>query len=300
MKRFVLPVLLAVVIASFTGISAHVTHAQTTCESLIAFTSNRMGNYEIFTMNPDGSNVQQLTITDSDNYFSTWSPDGSRIAFDSNRADGDFNVFVMDADGSNVVQLTTALGEDSFGQWSPDGSQLTFVSNRNGQRDIYIVNADGSGERQLTFTDSDDNHPTWSPNGEFIVFESDRNGDVYQLFGITPDGEDTWQIVDTDFDSYSPTWSEVSPQLIFTGYDGTTANIYTTDYHGYKVNQVTDTAFAISTFADFSPDSTQAIFESDSSGDLEVYRIDIDGTNFMNLTNSLTSDDLDPGWQPCR
>lgn len=298
MKRLTLPVLLALAIMTFTGISAQATLAQTTCTSLIAFTSNRTGNYQIFTMNPDGTDVQQVTDTNSDNYFSSWSPDGQRIVFDSNRND-DFNLYVMDADGSNVVQITTAFGEDSFGQWSPDGRQLTFVSNRSGQRDIYLVNVDGSDERQLTFSDSDDNHPTWSPNGEFIVFESDRNG-VYQLFGITPDGTEEWQITNNVFDSYSPTWSEVSPELVFSGYDGETAGIYTIDYHGYKLNQVTDVPFAISTFSDFSPDSGQIIFESDMSGDREVYRIDTDGANMVNLTNSINSDDLDPGWQPCQ
>ena len=68
---------------------------------LIAFTSDRDGDYEIFVMNADGSEVRQLTDNDDDDGLPAWSPDGKRIAFTSDR-DGDDEIFVMNADGTDL------------------------------------------------------------------------------------------------------------------------------------------------------------------------------------------------------
>ena len=73
-------------------------------EDLIAFTSDRDGDAEIFVMNPDGTEVRQLTDNDAWDYSPAWSPDGKHIAFDSNHPH-DYEIFVMNADGSNVVSL---------------------------------------------------------------------------------------------------------------------------------------------------------------------------------------------------
>ena len=71
----------------------------------IVFTSKRTGNNEIFTMNPDGSGVTQLTSNGSSDIFPVWSPDGTRIVFQTDR-DGQSEVYVMNADGSNQTRLT--------------------------------------------------------------------------------------------------------------------------------------------------------------------------------------------------
>ena len=68
---------------------------------LIAFTSDRDGDYEIFVMNPDGTEVRQLTDNNDVDGGPAWSPDGKRIAFTSDR-DGDDEIFVMNADGTDL------------------------------------------------------------------------------------------------------------------------------------------------------------------------------------------------------
>lgn len=86
--------------------------------SKIAFHSDRMGTWNIFVVNPDGSGVINLTDRAGSNYLPAWSPDGSRIAFESTRH-GNSEVYVMKADGSSVVRLTDAPGIDSFPAWRP-------------------------------------------------------------------------------------------------------------------------------------------------------------------------------------
>jgi len=91
------------------------------------------------------------------------SPDGTRIAFQSNR-DGNYEIYVMDADGSNQTNLTNNPADDMFPVWSPDGTKIAFMSNRDGNWEIYVMNADGSNQTNLTNNIGDDMYPMWSPD----------------------------------------------------------------------------------------------------------------------------------------
>jgi TolB protein len=103
----------------------------------------------LYLMDADGSGQRRLVgISNSDGSFS-WSPDGQRIAFVSDR-DGNDEVYVVNVDGTGLRNLTRSPTRDGHPVWSPDGRTIGFVSNRGGNRDIYVMNADGSGLRNLT------------------------------------------------------------------------------------------------------------------------------------------------------
>src|SRR5436309_13595513 len=106
---------------------------------LIAFSSRRDGNYELYTMQPDASNQTRLTRDPAADIDPAWSPDGGRIAFTSDR-DGNPEIYVAAADGSGVVQLTQSPGFNVDPTWSPDGRRTAFTSNREGGDDIYAMN----------------------------------------------------------------------------------------------------------------------------------------------------------------
>ena len=93
-----------------------------------------------------------------------WSPDGTKIAFVSDR-DGDTEIYVMNADGSHPTNLTNTSAEDRTPAWSPDGTKIAFVSSRDGSAGIYVMNADGSNPTRLVGNINDDFWPTltWSP-----------------------------------------------------------------------------------------------------------------------------------------
>ena len=92
---------------------------------LLAFNSNRDGDFELFTMPGDGlQQLQRTNNTDSDRK-PVWSPDGKRLAFQSDR-DGDVDIYVMDLDGDNLVQLTNDPASDFNPAWSPDGRFIAF------------------------------------------------------------------------------------------------------------------------------------------------------------------------------
>jgi len=110
-------------------------------------------------------------------YNPQFSPDGSRIAFSSNRTGGDMGIFVADANGSNMERLYTAPGAHSgTPRWSPDGQRVAFDSNLGDDANIFVISVNGGSALQLTFDPAADFIPSWSHDGEWVYFASGRTG----------------------------------------------------------------------------------------------------------------------------
>ncbi|MDQ3029454.1 MAG: hypothetical protein M3R09_05365 [Actinomycetota bacterium] len=145
---------------------------------------------EVFTVNPDGTDVRVLTnnrVRDGDPGFS---PDGSLIAFESFRAGVDntdrrgfSEAFRMNSDGTNVLRLTqSGRNEDRSTNFSPDGTKIAFHSTRDGAAsggdvpvganpfEIYIMDADGSNQTRITNNRAQDSFPSYSPDGTRLAF----------------------------------------------------------------------------------------------------------------------------------
>jgi Tol biopolymer transport system component len=97
----------------------------------------------------DGSGLTKITSDARANFYPSWSPDGSRLAFSSNR-DGDWDIYVMNADGSRVRQLVDSPGLDDKPQWSPDGSRIGFATNRSGSPELLAVDPETGGRAGST------------------------------------------------------------------------------------------------------------------------------------------------------
>ena len=148
-------------------------------EPRIAFASNRDGDFEIWTMDSDGTTPLQLT---NDNFVDnnpSWRGDGDYITFVSTRTNGTTgDIWIMEADGSDQANVTNNAANDDHPSFSPDGDQILFTSNRDGDYDIYVIDTDGTDLLQLTNIAGDDTWPAWSPDGDQIVFTSTRAGSV--------------------------------------------------------------------------------------------------------------------------
>src|SRR5260370_36979308 len=147
-------------------------------------------------MNADGSGALALTrMTAVSSFFPHWSPDGSKIAFESARvltggdaadANVTYNIWVVNADGSGATALTRFTAANAFASipvWSPDGDRIAFVANTaldgsntvntNGAVNLWVINADGTGAIPLTrptapsvnpgFPGVDTDDPEWRP-----------------------------------------------------------------------------------------------------------------------------------------
>jgi hypothetical protein len=139
----------------------------------LAFVNDVEGSPAIFLMDGNAKQGLQLTLPADRALEPAWSPDGSKIAFRSDR-DGTSQIYVVNADGSNQIRLTDT-GGNFRPVWSPDGSKIAFTSDRDGNNEIYVMNADGSGLVNLTNHLADDGDPAWSPDGKKIAFRSNRD-----------------------------------------------------------------------------------------------------------------------------
>ena len=104
-----------------------------------------------------------------------FSPDGSKIAFESTRS-GAYEIWMCRSDGTGVVQLTHFNSSTGTPRWSPDGQQIAFDSRAPGNTDIFVVDSQGGSPRRLTSEPSSEVVPSWSRDGRWIYFASDRTG----------------------------------------------------------------------------------------------------------------------------
>jgi len=161
-------------------------------------------------VNEDGTGLKRLIDDPAGDIWPSWSPDGKRIAFVSQRT-GNWQVHVMNADGTNISQLTKDY-INANSAWSPDGNQIAFISGRDGNPEIYVMDVDGSNIKRLTNDQGNDDYPSWSPDGQFIAFVSDRAGNR-DIYVMRKDGSDVTRITDEPTDEYPPRWSPANVEV---------------------------------------------------------------------------------------
>jgi len=196
-------------------------------------------DFDIYTANPDGSDVQPIFSSPGYDAEATLAPDGSRIVFTSTR-DGDLDIYTMNPDGSDVRQLTNEPGYDGGPFFSPDGSKIVYRARypesdeeladyqallaeglvRPGVLDIYVMDADGSNRVRLTDNGAANFAPFFHPGGEKVIFASNLNEDDprsrnFDLFLVNLDGTGLEQVTfSEEFESF-PMFSPDGRYLVF-------------------------------------------------------------------------------------
>jgi TolB protein len=223
--------------------------------------SLRGGSIYVLDFDPQGGvgggNPRRLTFGASDDW-PTWSPDGQRIAFQSDRS-GNWDIWCIKLDGSGLTRLTDDPGADRYPDWSPDGQKIAFTSKRGGNEDVWVQDvteilrgAGGSAPVNLTRAESRDRYAMWSPDGERLTFNTERDGNL-EIYMMNADGSNPRNV------SRAPESTEG--------------------------------------LADWSPDGNSLVLYSDCTGNKEVFIVDLLTGKWTNLTNHPASDEF-ATWSP--
>jgi Ca2+-binding RTX toxin-like protein len=278
---------------------------------VVACSSNRGGNVDLWTFNPTGTELQPTNISNTPTSTEgrpRYRSDGRKIVFESNR-NGGSDLYIADADGSNVQRLTFT-GDASSGAWHPDGSQIVYQRNIPGLFfEVYKVNIDGTGVTPLASHPSEDSLPFWSPDGTVIAFNSRRTdaaADIHLMdsFGGNISGPLGVMGVEDSWPNYSPDGS----QLTFHSRrdDPAGEEIYRMPATGGAATRLTTNTGPVQgsfdIFPAWSPDGTRIVWNSGRAGGSdgfgEIYTMNAsDGSGIIRVTNNAATDQR-CDWQP--
>jgi Tol biopolymer transport system component len=261
----------------------------------IAFQTDRDGfNYEIYTMNADGTGPSRLTNNNTLDSEPTWSADGTKIAFTSHR-DTNNEIYTMNADGTGQTNRTSNIADDELPAWSPDGTRITFYTHRDGNGEIYTMNVDGTGQTNRTSNPASDDTPAWSPDGAKIAFASNRDGN-HEIYTMNADGTGQTRRTNSAGQDYKPAWSPDGTKIAFRSDRDGNLEIYTMNADGSGQTRLTTNA-AIELDPAWSPNGSKIAFASARDGNGEIYTMNADGTSQTRITNNAVGD-YEPDWQP--
>jgi Tol biopolymer transport system component len=220
---------------STSAVSLAVPARASTGNDVIAFTSNRDGTAQVYTMNADGS--EQTRVTNSgpfDDIQPAWSPDGTKLAFSRGIGYQSGNLV-----HSSIVVRTVASGAETVivntdgvnfrPAWSPDGSRIAYVHGGASQSplDLWLVNPDGTNDHALTTT-GDSTQPAWSPDGSRIAYNKGPKGNEIWVIDVAT--RDTHVL--SAAGDFTPSWNPGSRILFTSTRDGGGKQVYVMDADG--------------------------------------------------------------------
>jgi len=178
----------------------------------IAYASYVSGRFQIWTSNPDGSDAVNISSNSYSDTTPVWSPDGTKIAFNSLRGGFGATVWVMNADGSQPENLASSFAGATGQAWSPDSSRIAFHGgvDVDAGDDVYVVDVATGGRENITdATDATmyaELWAAWSPDGAQLAYQSETDGRT-EIYASNDDGTGVVQLTDSQFQAEQrPAW----------------------------------------------------------------------------------------------
>lgn len=182
----------------------------------LVFVSDRSGiGRDIYTVNPNGSDLQAVTTTNTIKGDPTWSPDSQEIVYWERRGDGSILLFRLNLTNNNIQRITLDSPADGAPVWSPQNDYIYFDTNReNGIWTVYRIEPNGNFPQRVTLAGVNSGRVTVSPDGSQIAFVTDRdNSDEIYVLNTELDGIAARRLTDNAFSDHSPAWQPMVPEI---------------------------------------------------------------------------------------
>lgn len=258
--------------------------------SKIVFTSTagtRRGTEEVWMMDYDGADKQQITHLGNIAYSPKLSPDGTKIAFMS-YSDGTPQIKIYSLLAHRYLPFPHFKGLNATPAWSPDGAKLAFASSMSGDVEIYTISADGGGLRRLTYSRGVDISPVWNPKtGAQIAFASDRGG-LPQIYVMDTDGTNQTRVTTGGY-AVSPSWSPNGLNLAFSwvrsggGENSGALDVYIYNLATHQYIQLTHNGQR-NDDPSWAPDGRHIVFQSGTPDRTQLFTVLADGSGPAQLT----------------
>lgn len=237
---------------------------------------------EIYVMDFDGENLQQITKNKSTNLNPEWSPDNSKIAFTSFLY-GNPDIYVANKATGNLTQLSARNGINISPSWHPNGESLVATLSIKGNADIYTLDAKtGQLKSKLTKEPSIDVSPHYSPDGSLITFTSERSGGT-QIFVMNADGSNVKRVsFNCGSNNTDPVFSPDGTKIAFVSQTAT-LDIYIVNVDGSNLTRLT--SVGNNEDPTWSPDGNYIAFSSNRDGKSDIWMTTIDGTHQVQLSH---------------
>ncbi|MGB6681215.1 MAG: hypothetical protein WBF08_07840 [Candidatus Bathyarchaeia archaeon] len=237
----------------------------------------------------------RLTSGSGNNIAASWSPDGNKIVYTSDRF-GNWTIHVIDVESRKEIQLTSPDSISGWPDWSPDGERIAFWSYRNDESQIFTIKSDGTDEEKLTSSSLLKSEPLWSPDGKIMLFG--QKDEYWQIWVMNLDKGEQWQISTGEHNHWAPYWMPDGKEVLYYSSDGLV--LKTVDVTGRHRRELTF-ALVENLPADLrpriSPDRTKILFNSLRSSNWGLWLMDIDGKNTKRLTHD-GAGDRTASWSP--
>ncbi len=244
---------------------------------VVAFRT-RQGDDHVVVVPLDGGAPRRLGPELAGDQHGSISPDGTRFGFDIHQGGGDATLWVQDmAGGAAPRQLTTENLENTSAalMWSPDGRSMAYTSRRTGTTDIWIVDVASGQARQLTSDVRNDFAARWSPDGRWIAFLSDRGGQT-DVWVVSAAGGNAVRVSNDRTVELNPRWSPDGRSLYYGRFQNDSELTLLPPDGGAGKSLLSWPGHLISS-AVVSPDGKTILFDSDRSGNSDIWSLQVSG-----------------------
>jgi TolB protein len=275
----------------------------------IAFVSDRDGNWEIYTIQANGTGLSRLTDHPAVDADPNWSPDGSQIVFRSRR-DGSSDLFVMAAGGGNPTNLIRdpldSFDDEFAPAWNPDGEWFALYTDRfpaalecpTGVHRLALFPFGGRRDdiQLLDIPPGQQESFAWSPDGLSLAYTSGCGAAEPRIYVWERESGQTRPLLPVPSLQANPAWSHDGRYLAFVSNRDGNTDVFKFAFDTGELTNLTQHP-ALDTQPTWSPDDESIAFVSDRDGNREIYVMGADGSGPQNLTHHPATD-WAPAWSP--